>query len=86
MRWTKKDKPIKPKKVYKSGDRKIKKHFCLFPKSSYNKGITTYYWLESVYVVSEFYEGLLEDHWFEVDITPSYEEALTLTEQRRWEL
>jgi hypothetical protein len=71
MRWTIEHKPCKPR--HKFGDKKIKKHFCLFPKSDYNNGTTTYFWLETIYIVYEWTEGGYDySPWGTRDIEPDY--------------
>ena len=90
MRWYKIDKPYIGKNP-KVGDKKIKKHFCLFPKSFYNKGATAYIWLETVYIVYELKEGYecctscgewdyQPDYWEEIGVALSYDAATS----ERW--
>lgn len=85
MRWTVESKPLKPRTQF--GDKKIKKHFCLFPKSNYNNGVTTYFWLETVYIVYEWREGYESctpwgsidyepDYWCRIGIATSYDNAV----------
>lgn len=84
MRWTIEDKPCKQKPQF--GDKKIKKHFCLFPKSDWNDGITTYYWLETVWVVYEWTKGYVgegpcglyvePDQWSKIGIATSCSNAV----------
>lgn len=88
MRWTIKDKNTY-KYIPKYGDTKVKKHFCFLPKSNYdsNAGITTYYWLENIYIAYEWVEGcelwdgcgmpfLESDHWQRIGIASSYNNAV----------
>lgn len=86
MRWTKEDKHYKGKQRLRFGDKKIKKRFCLFPKSDWNNGVTTYFWLETVWVVYEWTQGgiyqgpcgmdVVNDHWGKIGIATSYSNAV----------
>lgn len=87
MRWIKKD---KSKVIFKHkyGDKKIKKHFCLLPKTHYDSinGGTIYYWLETVYLVYEWVKGEPyssyyvfsdePDHWERIGLATSYSNAV----------
>ena len=76
MRWYKIDKPYKNKQP-KVGDKKIKKHFCLFPKSYYRNGVTTYFWLETIYIVYERKESYIyRTQWSTYDVQPDYWEQI----------
>lgn len=87
MRWTIESKS-KFKESPKIGDKKIKKKFCLFPKSDFNfeTGTTTYYWLETVYIVyklteggmfyAEWGENVRPNYWQEIGIATSYSNAI----------
>lgn len=89
MRWIKKDKSEVVKFKHKYGDKKIKKHFCLLPKTHYdsiNSG-TIYYWLETVYLVYEWVKGepyvtcddychCEPDHWERIGLATSYSNAI----------
>ena len=90
MRWTvnHKNKPVK--KFLHYGDHKIVERFCFFPKSQYDPKteITTYYWLEKVYITYEWTEGYeytfdewgmsgyQKDYWKKIDISTSDKIAL----------
>ena len=68
--------------------KKIKKHFCLLPKTQHDSinGGTIYYWLETVYLVYEwvkgepyydFYDFRCEsDHWERIGLATSYSNAV----------
>ena len=86
MRWFKQDKPYVDKNI-KVGSKKIKKHFCLFPKTFCNNGGTHYIWLETVYIVYKREEGYeycnawgnfdyTPDYWEQIGIANSYDNAL----------
>lgn len=88
MKWTIRDKSTF-KYIPKYGDLKVKKHFCFLPKSNYDAkaGITTYYWLETVYIAYEWTEGVewdcttglelyYSDFWQKVGIATSYNNAV----------
>lgn len=88
MRWTITHKVI-PDTSPNYGDIRIKKHFCLFPKSNYDgdTGSTTYYWLETVFIAYKWTEGInIEwdfsglpvcepDYWRRIGIATTYENA-----------
>lgn len=62
------------------GDTKIKKHFCIFPRSDYNAntGVTTWYWLETVYILYIWHTPCYTDdtaYWHKIGIATSYENA-----------
>lgn len=86
MKWYKVDKPyvVNAPKV---GAKKIKKHFCLFPKKFRNNGVTAYMWLETVYIVYERKKGYAyclpwcewdyhPDYWEQIGVADSYDNAL----------
>ena len=86
MRWFKEDKPYVDKTI-KIGSKKIKKHFCLFPKKFRNNGGTHYIWLETVYLVYEWVKGepyvtcddychCEPDHWERIGVAYFYDNAL----------
>lgn len=86
MRWYKEDKPYVDKTI-KIGSKKIKKHFCLFPKKFRNNDGTHYIWLEPIYIVYERKEGYAyaspcceweyqPDYWQEIGVADSYDNAL----------
>ena len=86
MRWFKEDKPYIDKTI-KIGSKKIKKHFCLFPRKFRNNGGTHYIWLESIYIVYERREGYQSwsswdacicnpDYWQQIGVAYSYDNAL----------
>lgn len=86
MRWYKEDKPYVDKTI-KIGSKKIKKHFCLFPKKFRNNGGTHYIWLETVYVVYKRIKGgwyptpwgseeFQPDYWEQLGVAHSYDNAL----------
>ena len=86
MMWYKADKPYIDKTI-KIGSKKIKKHFCLFPKKFRNNGGTHYIWLETVYIVYERIEGgwvptpwgstqIEPDYWQQIGVAYSYDNAL----------
>lgn len=60
------------------GDIKINKRFCIFPRChhNYDKGITTWYWLEPVYIAYEWMSPCWESPcWIKIGIATSYENA-----------
>ena len=82
----KEDKPYVDKNI-KIGSKKIKKHFCLFPKKFRNNGGTHYIWLETVYIVYERVKGepyitcddychCQPDYWEQIGVAYSYDNAL----------
>ena len=86
MRWFKEDKPYVDKTI-KIGSKKIKKHFCLFPKKFRNNGGTHYIWLEPIYIVYERKKGYeywecwdgcayKPDYWEQIGASYSYDNAL----------
>ena len=85
MRWFKEDKPYVDKTI-KIGSKKIKKHFCLFPKKFRNNGGTHYIWLETVYIVYERIDGgcvptpwgneKYPNYWQEIGVSYFYDNAL----------
>lgn len=86
MRWFKEDKPYIDKTI-KIGSKKIKKHFCLFPKKFYNNCGTHYIWLETVYIVYERVKGehyitcddychCQPDYWEQIGVAYCYDDAL----------
>ena len=86
MKWFKEDKPYVDKTI-KVGSKKIKKHFCLFPKKFRNNGGNHYIWLETVYIVYERIKGgwvpvpwgdevYEPDYWQEIGVAYSYDDAL----------
>lgn len=81
MRWFKKDKPYIDyvDKTIKIGSKKIKKHFCLFPKKFYNNCGTHYIWLETVYIVYERKEGYKSWNGWGIDIKPDYWEQIGIS-------
>ena len=90
MRWIKKDKSKAVKFKHKYGDKKIKKHFCLLPKTYYDSldRKTIYYWLETIYLVYEWVKGEPfssyyvfsfsdePDHWERIGLATSYSNAV----------
>ena len=88
MKWIKEDKSKVTKFERNYGDKKIKKHFCLLPKTYYDstKGGTIYYWLETVYLVYEWVKGSRyssyyifsdePDHWERIGLATSYANAV----------
>ena len=77
------------KKALEYGDKKIKKHFCVFPQVQYDieSNSSTFYWLQYVYIVYEWTEGTdvewdpsgipvcESDYWFKLGIATTYENA-----------
>ena len=74
-------------KTIKIGSKKIKKHFCLFPKKFRNNGGTHYIWLETIYIVYKRKEGYelwggfegytyRPDYWEQIGVAYSYDNAL----------
>lgn len=85
MKWIKEDKSKVTKFERNYGDKKIKKHFCLLPKTYYDSinCATIYYWLETVYLVYEWVEGksyigydgfyrCKPAHWKRIGLATSY--------------
>ena len=88
MKWIKEDKSKVTKFERNYGDKKIKKHFCLLPKTYYDSinCATIYYWLETVYLVYEWVKGepyityddchCESDHWERIGLATSYSNAV----------
>ena len=76
MIWYKADKPYVDKTI-KIGAKKIKKHFCLFPKKFRNNGGTHYIWLETIYIVYERKKGYYGCYaWSDIEVHPDYWEQI----------
>lgn len=88
MRWIKEGKSKVTRFERNYGDKKIKKHFCLLPKTYYDSidCVTIYYWLETVYLVYEWVKGERHssyyfftdepDHWERIGLATSYSNAV----------
>lgn len=89
MTWTIKHK-TKDNPKPKPGDRKVKKHFCIFPKAAYDfsGNYTTYYWLTTVYIGYEWVRSeqlkcfwsieVIPAHWQQIGIVKNYSTAIEL--------
>ena len=89
MKWTLNHRYI-DKEPLKYGDCRIKRRFCLFPRTQYNieSNSTTYYWLQNVFIAYEWTEGTNvewdpsgipvcePDYWRRIGIATTYNNAV----------
>ena len=89
MKWTINHKYVN-KEVVEYGDKKVRKRFCFFPKAQYDitTNSSTFYWLQYVYVVYEWTEGIdvewdfsglpvyEPDYWRQIGIAATYDNAI----------